>query len=148
VLIGAAAAARGQSVVLGSVDVKENIVVDFQAQANGGAAVTPTCGSATSDRGVLCAGAARLEVKQGAGWVKARPHFEGAVLGGIGPDHKVFTRLDGSKGAALEFVFSKRFFGLPRGASLRIAVDVWQSEEDFRNGKVAATVRSEPFLCP
>ena len=147
-LVSSVLAAQGQSVSLGAVDVKNTTVVDFQAHVDGSTAITPTCGRSVSERRLLCSGAARLEVKQGSAWVRARPHFEGTVLGGIGTDHKGFLKLDSSQSVDLEFIFSKDFFGLRKGTSLRVAVDVWPSEDAFRTGQAPATVRSEPFLCP
>jgi hypothetical protein len=140
--------APAQTVTITNLDVKENIVVSFHVDVKGRSAITAVCGHGSSEQILLCAGVSRLEMKVEGEWVRTRPHFEGGVLGGIGTNHDTFARLDSAPGSDVQFAFSKQFFGLRKGALLRVAMDVWNNEESFHKGEAPSTAWSQPFSCP
>lgn len=140
--------ATAQSMSISDVRVKESVMVDFQVSALRSTVVLPSCGRTSSGQEMLCAGAAHLEPKSGSKWVRVHPRFDGAILGGIGTDHKDFVKLGIAVKSVVEFVFSKDLFRLRRGDLLRVAVDTWKSEESFHKREPSTTVQSRPFSCP
>lgn len=143
---------EGPRIALGSVRAVPQVYVSLRLRAADKQIFVPYCGQperGTTITGILCTLGTHLEVRRGSEWYPARPKTSlGAILGGLRLDLADGSLLPPGIEEEFEYVFSRRYFEVDPGQTLRVAVDVWPDEQSMRGGRKSTQIASPAFECP
>ncbi len=133
---------------VGYVRAVPQVYVPIVVQASDAALFVPYCGELEGGEKVLCTAGTHLEVRTSSGWRNAGLRKTYGVLGASALGSSGGRVIESQSKATFTYEFSRRYFLVEPGQSLRVVVDVWADEKSMKSGVAPTQLTSPPFVCP